>query len=130
VIETINAIFGLPALASLPDEARALADGNSPKFNKFGPPGFKQKHLGPRDLNSPTTGSLLSGFDPRRLLGASPPAPSSLATIPESVVTAFPHYGGNGCKEIGVTPEDVRQGIVNAIPAGFNPLPSTYPAAN
>ena len=37
VIETINDIFGLPALASLPDEAQALAAGNSPEFNKFGP---------------------------------------------------------------------------------------------
>ncbi|MHC5826320.1 MAG: alkaline phosphatase family protein, partial [Nostoc sp.] len=72
VIETINTIFGLPALASLPDEAQALAAGNSPEFNKFGPPGFEQKYLGPRDINSPITDSLLSGFDPKRLLGISP----------------------------------------------------------
>jgi phospholipase C len=130
VIETINDIFGLPALASLPEEAQALAAGNSPDFNKFGPPGFEQKHLGPRDINSAITDSLLSGFDPRRLLGTSPPLPASLAMIPESIVKTLPHYGGNGCKEIGITPEDLRQGIVNSIPAGFNPLPSTYPAEN
>jgi phospholipase C len=130
VIETINDIFGLPALASLPEEAQALAAGNSPDFNRFGPPGFEQKHLGPRDINSPITDSLLSGFDPKRLLGISPPLPASLAIIPDKVVSTLPHYGGNGCKAIGITPEDVRQGIVNNIPAGFNPLPSTYPAAN
>jgi phospholipase C len=130
VIETINNIFGLPALASLPEEAQALAAGNSPEFNKFGPSGFEQKHLGPRDINSPITGSLLSGFDPKRLLGISPPLPASFAMIPERVVKTLPHYGGNGCKAIGISPEDVRQGIVNKIPAGFNPLPSTYPAAN
>jgi phospholipase C len=130
VIETINDIFGLPALASLPEEAQALAAGNSPEFNKFGPPGFEQKHLGPRDINSPITDSLLSGFDPKRLLGISPPLPASFAMIPESAVKTLPHYGGNGCKVIGITPEDIRQGIVNSIPAGFNPLPSTYPAAN
>ncbi len=130
VIETINTIFGLPALASLPDEAQALAAGNSPEFNKFGPPGFKQKYLGPRDINSPITDSLLSGFDPQRLLGTSPPLPASFAKIPDSVVNTLPHYGGEGCRAIGITPEDKRQGIVNQIPKGFNPLPSTYPAAN
>ena len=86
VIETINTIFGLPALASLPDEAQALAAGNSPEFNQFGPPGFEQKYLGPRDINSPITDSLLSGFDPKRLMGMSPPLPASFAMIPDSVV--------------------------------------------
>ncbi len=130
VIETINDIFGLPALASLPEEAQALADGNSREFNKLGPPGFEQKYLGPRDINSPITESLLSGFDPKRLLGASPPLPASFAMIPENIVNTLPHYGGHGCKEVGIVPEDVRQGIVNHIPVGFNPLPGTYPALN
>ena len=116
VIETINDIFGLPALASLPDEAQALAAGNSPAFNKFGPAGFEQKYLGPRDINSPITDSLLSGFDPKRLLGISPPLPASFAMIPDSVVNTLPHYGGHGCKAIGIMPEDVRQGIVPAVP--------------
>jgi phospholipase C len=130
VIETINDIFGLPALASLPEEAQALADGNSREFNKLGPPGFEQKYLGPRDINSAITDSLLSGFDPKRLLGASPPLPASFAMIPESVVNTLPHYGGHGCKEVRIVPEDVRQGIVNHVPEGFNPLPGTYPALN
>ena len=130
VIETINAIFGLPALASLPDEAQALKAGDSAAFNQFGPAGFHQKYLGPRDLNSPITDSLLSGFDPARLLGIAPPLPASFAKVPESVVTSLPHYNGQGCSAIGITPEDQRQGITNAIPAGFNNLPSTYPAAN
>ena len=47
VIETINAIFGLPALSSLPEEAQALAEGDSPQFNAFAPPGFEQKIFGP-----------------------------------------------------------------------------------
>ena len=47
VIETINALFGLPALSSLPDEAEALAAGDSPAFNAFAPAGFEQKYLGP-----------------------------------------------------------------------------------
>jgi phospholipase C len=130
VIQTINTIFGLPSLATLPDEAQALLAGNSPQFNQFGPSGFEQKYLGPRDINSPITDSLLSGFDPKRLLGISPPLPASFAKIPDSIVNTLPHYGGQGCQAIGITPEDKRQGIVNKIPTGFNPLPSTYPAAN
>ncbi len=130
VIETINTIFGLPPLATLPDEAQALAAGNSPEFNKFGPAGFEQKYLGPHDINSPISESLLSGFDPKRLMGISPPLPASLAMIPERVVTSLPHYGGQGCRAIGIRPEDVRQGIENIIPTGFNPLPGTWPKAN
>ena len=130
IIETINYIFGRPPLSNLPDEARALKAGDSPAFNRFGPPGFRQKHLGPRDIDSPITGSLLSGFDPLRLSGVLPPLPASFARVPMHVVDTLPHYGGHGCKAIGIEPVDVRLGIVNHIPAGFNPLPGTYPAAN
>ena len=50
--------------------------------------------------------------------------------IAESELTTLPHYGGQGCQRIGVTPEDRRQGIDAAIPAHFNALPSTLPAYN
>lgn len=134
VIETINYIFGLPALASLPDEAQALKDGNSPDFNQFvpatAPAGFQQTHLGPNDIESSISGSLLSGFDPRRLNGQAPPLPASFAMIPDWIVNSFPHYGGHGCRAIGIVPEDVRLGIANEIPSGFNPLPSTYPTTS
>jgi phospholipase C len=128
VIETINAIFDLPPLASLPEEKQALKDGDSAAFNRFGPPGFRQKALGPRDIRSPISDSLLSGFDPQRLRGVKPPLPASYATIDESVVTTLPHYGGQGCKALNITP--VAPPSDNDVPAGFNPLPSTYPAAN
>jgi phospholipase C len=130
VIETINALFGLPALSSLPDEADALSAGDSPAFNAFAPAGFEQKFLGPRDANSPIAESLLSGFDKARLMGALPPLPAAYAIIPDTVVNTFPHYGGKGCAAIGITPEDVRQGIPNVIPEGFNTLPATLPAYN
>jgi len=130
VIETINAVFDRTPLSQLPDEAQALAAGNSPAFNKFGPSGFQQKYLGPRDTNSPITDSLLSGFDPARLRGQLPPLPASYAIIPDHIVNTFPHYNGQGCKAIGVVPEDKRQGIANKIPANFNSLPSTLPAYN
>ena len=50
--------------------------------------------------------------------------------IPEADIDSFPHYGGKGCAVLGVTPEDVRQGIQNIIPEGFNSLPATLPAYN
>jgi phospholipase C len=130
VIETINALFGLPALSSLPDEAEALAAGDSPKFNAVAPGGFHQKYLGPRDTNSSATDNLLSGFDKARLSGGLPLLPASYAMIPDDVVEKFPHYGGKGCEAIGVTPENARQGIPNLIPDGFNSLPATLPAYN
>lgn len=130
VIETINAIFGLPALSQLPDEADALAKGDSPAFNAFAPAGFHQTHLGPRDTNSPITDSLLSGFDPRRLRGETPPLPGSYATVPAEAVWSLPHYAGKGCAAIGMTPEDRRQGLDNPLPAHLNTLPVTFPAYN
>jgi phospholipase C len=130
VIETINAIFDLPPLSSLPDEAEALKAGDSAPFNKFGPEGFHQTFLGPRDTNSPITDSLLSGFSPKRLRGDASPLPTEYATTPKDMLWSLPHYGGQGCKAIGVTPEDQRQHISTAPPANFNTLPATLPAYN
>ena len=132
VIETVNDVFSLPALSSLPAESAALKAGNSPAFNQFaqtyGPADFQQKYLGPRDTNSPITDSLLSGFSPKRLMGQASPLPASYALIPNNVVYSLPHYGGNGCSAIGVTPTDST--LPNNVPAGFNTLPSTLPAYN
>ncbi len=127
IIETINQIFDLPALSSLPEEAEAIAAGNAPAFNRFGPPGFEQNYLGPRDTNTPITDSLISAFDPRRLLGRADPLPGSYAMIPDAIVTKLPHYDGHGCEAIGIETEDRRQGIANAIPANFNPLAALLP---
>lgn len=125
VIATLNAIFNLPALSSLPEEAEALKAGNAPKFNQFAPPGFAQTYLGPRDTPSDTTDDLLSAFDVARLDGRKPPLPASLAQIDMNVATTLPHYEGHGCARIGIVPEDRRQNIDAAPPAHFNPLPST-----
>ncbi len=128
VIETINALFDLPALASLPEEKQALLAGRDPKFD--GPDGFKQNHLGPRDINTPQTDDLLSAFEPGRLSGKLPALPGSYAMIPEAEVNTLPHYAGKGCSAIGMVPEDQRQHIVTQVPAGFNTLPGTLPRFN
>ena len=85
VIETINALFGLPALASLPNEAEALAAGRAEAFNGLN--GFVQNYLGPRDINSSVSDDLLSAFDPKRLLGLEPLLPGSYASISEDVAS-------------------------------------------
>ncbi len=41
IIETINALFGLPALSSLPDEKQALADGNSADLQRLRAKGLR-----------------------------------------------------------------------------------------
>lgn len=128
VIETINAIFDLPALSSLPEEKAALMSGEDPKFN--GPNGFVQKHLGPRDTNTPETDDLLSGFDPERLAGTKPTLPASYAMIDPAVVAALPHYEGRGCAAIGMTPVDAAMGVQAKPPANYNSLPSTLPKYN
>jgi phospholipase C len=128
VIQTIDEIFNLPPLASLPDEKAALMSGEDAKFN--GPNGFVQHYLGPRDINSPATDDLLGGFDPERLAGSKPPLPASYAMIDDATVNRLPHFAGRGCAAIGITPTDRAQGIENAVPAKFNPLPSSLPAYN
>ena len=130
IIETINQIFGLPALSSLPDEAQALTAGNTPRFNRFAPTGFEQTFLGPRDTNSAITDSLASAFDPQRLRGTAPPLPPSYAIIPEAVVTKLPHYGGEGCRAIGVKPVTPMGTADFGPPAAFNPLAATLPQYN
>ena len=130
VIETINAVFGLTPLSQLPDEADALKAGDTPAFNKFAPAGFHQAFLGPRDTNSPITDSLLSGFSPKRLRGEATPLPGDYATIAPDSLWRLPHDDGEGCKAIGIVPEDKRQSIAAPPPAHFNSLPSTLPAYN
>jgi phospholipase C len=128
VIETIEALFDLPALAMLPEEQQALLAGQDPRFN--GPGGFAQLYLGPRDINTPQTDDLLSAFEPGRLTGKLPMLPGSYAMIADDVVNRLPHYGGKGCEAIGMIPEDRRQHIATQVPSGFNTLPATLPQYN
>jgi phospholipase C len=89
-----------------------------------------QKHLGPRDTNTPETDDLLSGFDPARLAGTRPLLPASYAMIDPAIVAALPHYQGKGCAAIGITPVDAAMGVQAKPPSTYNPLPSTLPKYN
>ena len=78
VIETINALFGLPALSSLPDENEALAAGDSPAFNAFAPRRLRAEISRARATrNSPIDRQpalrLRQGADDRRAAAAARP---------------------------------------------------------
>lgn len=96
----LDVLFGLPRLASLPDEKPYMPEG-------------------PRDANPQLT-DLLGGFDPARLAGSKPPIPASEAEIPDAIVNHFPP--NMSCGTIGVTPTPLP-GISSAPPRGFDPLP-------
>ena len=116
IIKLVDKLFGLIPLADLPDEERARQIG----AEKFGQP-----NLGPADDKVAGVGDMLSAFDTLRLQGKRAPLSAAYAKIPEAEIEAFPHYGGNGCKELQITPTD--SSIPNPVPADFNPRPDTTP---
>ncbi len=124
VIKLIDAVFNLPPLADLPDELQARLTGQGAAYAQHG---ITQTNLGPHDDQTPGTGSLLSGFDPNRLMGYAPAIPASYAMIAPATIAALPHFGGAGCSALGITTEDTVVGYSNPAPADFNPRPATYP---
>ena len=126
VIRLIDAVFDLPPLAGLPDELQARVAGQAMQF-ATAPGKAPQMNLGPHDDRTAGTGDLLSGFDPDRLMGTAPPIPADYAVTADSVVNSLPHYGGQGCKALGITPVDAQIGYHEPVPADFNPRPMTYP---
>ncbi len=119
IIRFIDELFNLTPLANLPDEASARALGKKT---------YGQKYLGPSDANTPGVGDLFTAFDNGRLAGVTPPLPAGYATIPSAQVVSLPHYGGQGCRILQITPTDVTTGgVIDPAPQDFNPRPSTNP---
>ena len=116
IIKFVDELFGLVPLADLPDEEKARAIG----AEKFG-----QKDLGPADDKVEGVGDMSSAFDTLRLQGKKPMLSAEYATIPAKEVGEFPAEHGAGCKALGITPTD--SGMVNPVPADFNPRPETTP---
>jgi len=116
IIKFINLIFNLPALAVLPDEQQALAQGKEV---------YNQDNLGPEDDPNSSVGDLTSAFSISRLRGHDV-LPSSYVLIPDADITELPHWGKNPLKTyLHITPTDT--GRPNNIPADFNPRPSSQP---
>jgi phospholipase C len=119
VIKFIDGLYNLVPLAQLPDEAAALQLGQTE---------FNQQWLGPSDNPALPNGSLLSAFDWNRLQGTEPPLPASYAMIPPALVTSLPHFSGQGCRILGITPTDYQKGaVIDPAPADFNPRPGSNP---
>jgi phospholipase C len=97
VVRFVETVFGLPALASLPDEKPYMPQG-------------------PRDDN-PSITDLTGAFDSARLDGSAPPVPASDAEIPDSTIDAFPP--AMNCKSLGIVPASV--------PASTTPPPGYMP---
>ena len=96
----LGALFDLPSLASLPDEAPYMPEG-------------------PRDAN-PAIDNLIDALDPARLAGKEAPIPPDAAIIPDDMVTSFPPK--MSCSSLGITP--VKIPGQDKLPAGFAPLPT------
>jgi phospholipase C len=120
IIKFIDMLFGLTPLAELPDEAAALKQG----FTTYG-----QKFLGPSDSSAVPIGALFSAFDNNRLLGKDAPLPAEYAMIPSMQITSLPHFAGQGCRVLQITPTDLVNGnVIDPAPADFNPRPSSNPS--
>jgi phospholipase C len=118
IIKLIDELFSLKPLELLPDEKRARALGKTE---------FNQDNLTPFDA-SPSIGDLSEAFDNARLMGTAKPLPAAYAEIPASIVQTLPHYGGQGCATLNVSPTDYQNGTVtDPAPADFNPRPSSTP---
>ena len=118
IVRFIDELFNLTPLGDLPDESSAAAEG----YKTYG-----QKYLGPTDANTPNVGDLFTAFDNGRLTGQTAVIPASYATIPSSYFS-LPHYGGNGCRILQITPTDyTSHGLIDPAPQDFNPRPSTNP---
>lgn len=118
VAKFIDAVFGLPPLATLPDEAQARKEGEE----KFG-----QKDLGPQDALTPDVTDLLDAFSPARLTGQAKPLSASYAKIDEKFVGSIPPKSPFGCSELGIVPTDRMPGNQTSRPADFNPRPGISP---
>ena len=120
IIRFINDLFSLTPLAELPDEASARALGQAT---------YGQANLGPADSDSVQVMSDMSeAFDNDRLVGKQPQLPPTYAMIPPAQVHTLPHYAGQGCKTLNITPTDYKSGTpVDPAPADFNPRPTQTP---
>ncbi len=118
VVKFVDTVFGLPPLATLPDELLGRYLG----LAEFG-----LEDLGPQDAITPGVSDLLDAFSTSRLMGLAAPVPVDYATMDESVVMKIPQVTGLGCADLGILPTDQQLGIPNNIPADFNPRPKTNP---
>ena len=127
IVRFIDELFGLVPLANLPDERKGQRKG----ANEFtSPNGTPQTALAPSDGDG--TADLFEAFDNDKLLGNTALVPASAVTIPQQTVLSLPHFGGNGCATLNITPTDYPNGYstggeFDPPPTYFNPRPTAAP---
>jgi len=119
VVKFVDTVFGLPPLATLPDELLGRYIG----LAEFG-----AEDLGPQDAITPGVSDLLDAFSGSRLMGLAAPVPASFATISPNYVQTLPQKTGLGCADLGILTTDRQLGITTTIPSDFNPRPNTDPS--
>ncbi len=118
VVKFVDAVFGLPPLATLPDEllGRYLGLAQTGQFD-----------LGPQDAITPGVSDLLDAFSPSRLTGLAAPLTPNYVQVDPNYITKIPQTTGLGCANLGIITTDRQLGIPNNIPSDFNPRPKTNP---
>lgn len=119
VVKFVDTVFGLPPLATLPDELLGRFLG----LAEFG-----QEDLGPQDAITPGVSDLLDAFSTTRLMGTAAALTPDYVMIDPSVITKIPQTTGLGCSDLGILTTDRQLGITNTIPSDFNPRPATNPS--
>ena len=118
VVKFVDAVFGLPPLATLPDELLGRYLG----LVEFG-----QENLGPDDAITPGVSDLLDAFSTARLMGTAEALSMDYVWVDPTYVTTIPQTTGLGCNNLGIITTDRQLGVVNNIPSDFNPRPKTNP---
>ena len=118
MVKFVDTVFGLPPLATLPDELLGRYLGLAL---------LGQQDLGPQDAITPGISDLTDAFSVSRLMGLSVPLAPDYAIVAPSYVTRIPQVTGLGCSDLGILTTDRQLGIPNNIPADFNPRPKTNP---
>jgi phospholipase C len=118
VVKFVDTVFGLPPLATLPDELLGRYLG----LEVLG-----QEDLGPQDAITPGVSDLLDAFSTSRLMGIAEPLAPDYVQVDPSVITKLPPTTGLGCGDLGILTTDRQLGIQNNIPSDFNPRPKTNP---
>jgi hypothetical protein len=121
VVKFIDTVFGLPLLATLPDELLGRYLG----LAQFG-----ESEVGPHDALTPGVSDLLDAFSSLRLMGSAELLPPAYVTVAEPYVMTLPQTTGLGCGDLGIITTDRALGIENNIPADFNPRPQTDPSSS
>jgi phospholipase C len=118
VVKFVDTVFGLPPLATLPDELLGRYLG----LEVLG-----QEDLGPQDAITPGVSDLLDAFSISRLMGLADPLTPDYVQVDPIVITKLPPATGFGCADLGILTTDRQLGIQNNIPSDFNPRPKTNP---